>query len=445
MPSKALTAVRGLTLAQLRDLLRFAARRLTEERLPQAAGGLTFTTVLAIVPVLTIAFAIFTTIPLFDTFRKALESYFFKNLMPPNIANSILGYLNQFAMQAKKLSAIGGVALMVTAIAMIAMVDRAFNQIWRVRRSRPLAQRMLIYWAVLTLGPLMIGISITASAYLLDATNLAVGGMGSAGGRFFTVLSLLLTAMMFTLLYQVVPNRAVDWRDALAGGIFAALAFELSKRLFVIFIAKFQTYTIVYGALAAVPIFLLWIYVGWLIVLMGAVLSAALPVVRYERWWHVALPGSAFVDAMKLLSVLVEARRGAYSAAVDVQVIRQQTRLGYDESESLLQRMLDAGWVARIKSDQPRGRRIRGRLLGRAQDILDRWTLLANPDQLRLADVYRLFVFGASDDERLTREVEAAIEHGLSRNLSDWFAGEGKPLAGLSAAGAKEPLPSPQP
>lgn len=417
MSSNALSAVRGLTLTQLRDLMRFAARRLSEERLPQAAGSLTFTTVLAVVPVLTIAFAIFTTFPLFDTFRKALEAYFFKSLMPHGIANTILGYLNLFASQAKRLSAIGGVALVLTALAMIGMVDRTFNQIWRVKRSRPFAQRILIYWAILTLGPLMTGVSITATAYLFDATSAAVGGMPFASGVFFTTLSLILTTAMFTLLYLVVPNRVINVGDAMVGGVFAAVAFELSKRVFAIFVAKFPTYTVVYGALAAVPIFLLWIYVGWLIVLIGAVITAALPVVRHERWWHVAVPGSAFVDAMGVLGVLVQARGDGETAAVNLALIRERTRLGFDEAELLLDKMLDAGWVGRVKSDAVRrvkwGRRV--------EDSLDRWTLLANPRQLRLADVYRLFVFGPSENEVLARTVEGAVEQGLSATLEEWF------------------------
>lgn len=417
MSSTALSAVRGLTLAQLRDLMRFAARRLSEERLPQAAGSLTFTTVLAVVPVLTIAFAIFTTFPLFETFRKSLEGFFFKSLMPQGIANTILNYLNMFASQAKRLSAIGGVALMLTALAMIAMVDRAFNQIWRVKRTRPFTQRMLIYWAILTLGPLMIGISLTATGYLFDFTSAAVGGMPFASGVFFTSVSLVLTTAMFVLLYRVVPNRVVNYGDALVGGIFAAVAFELSKRLFAIFVAKFPTYTVVYGALAAVPIFLLWIYVGWLIVLIGAVVTASLPVVRYERWWHVAAPGSAFVDAMSVMSVLVQARQSGETAAVDLAVIRERTRLGFDESESLLEKMLEAGWVGRIKAEPAR----RSKWGRRVEDSYDRWTLLANPAQLRLADVYRQFVFGPSENEVLARQVEAAVEQGLSPTLEAWF------------------------
>ncbi|MES2538423.1 MAG: YihY family inner membrane protein [Pseudomonadota bacterium] len=415
-----LSIVRGLSLAQVRDLLRFAARRLNEERLPQVAASLTFTTVLAVVPVLTIALAIFTTFPMFNTLRTSLEAYFIKSLMPPAIANTILGYLTQFATQAKRLSAVGAVMLIVTAVAMIAMVDRTFNQIWRVRTPRPFAQRILVYWAIVTLGPLLIGVSITITSYLFRATSDVVGQVPLIGAFFYTLTSIVLTSGAFTLLYMAVPNRLIDWRDAASGGVLAAIAFEISKRLFAVFVAKFPTYTIVYGALAAVPIFLLWIYLGWLITLTGAVLAAALPVVKHERWRHVAAPGSAFVDAMSLLRVLHEARTSGETGVVDATLIRARTRLGFEEAESLLQRMLDAGWVGRIKTDLPK----RVQFGKRITEGLDRWVLLANPDRLRMADVYRLFVFDASGDAALARQVESAVEQGLTQNLSAYFGGK---------------------
>lgn len=411
---------RGLSWPQARDLFRFVGRRLNEERLPQVAGSLTFTTVLALVPVLTIALAIFTTFPLFNTFRTALEAYFIQSLMPKGIANTILGYLNQFASQATRLSAVGAVVLIGTAVAMIAMIDRTFNQIWRVRSKRPAMQRVLVYWAIVTLGPLLIGVSISATSYLFTATNGVVRDTTFFGAFFFTAVSIAVTTGAFALLYVMVPNRQVDWRDAAAGGLLAAIAFEITKRLFAIFVAKFPTYTVVYGALAAVPIFLVWIYLGWLITLTGAVLAAALPVVKYERWWHVAKPGSAFVDAMALLKVLYRARTYGDSAMVDLNLIRAKTRLGFDESEGLLQKMLDAGWVGRINPDAPK----RIQLGKRITQGLDSWTLLANPDHLKLADVYRLFVFDASGNATLARDVESAMEQGLSQTLTGYFASE---------------------
>lgn len=412
-----LEVVRGLSLAQLRPLLRFALRRLKEERLPQVAGSLTFTTVLALVPVLTIAMAIFTTFPLFNTFRSSLEAYFIQNLMPKAIANTILGYLNQFAAQAKRLSAVGAVALIATAVAMLAMIDKSFNRIWRVRRARPLPQRILIYWAAVTLGPLLIGISITVTSYLFTATTGAVGYAPTLGGVFNTLLSLALTGGAFTLLYMAVPNRLVDWRDAACGAALAAIAFEITKRMFAIFVAKFPTYTVVYGALAAVPIFLVWIYLGWFITLTGAVVAAGLPVVKHERWWHVATPGSAFVDAMALLGLLYEARALGDSAIVDTRSMRSRTRIGYDEAENLLEKMLDAGWVGRIKEESGR----RAQFGKRAAEGMNRWVLLANPDKLTLADVYRMFVFDVADEAPLAKQVEHAVELGLGQTLAAHF------------------------
>lgn len=418
MTPQTLPVLRNLPWEDMRGLYRFAMQRLNEERLPQVAGSLTFTTVLALVPMLTIALAIFTTFPIFNTFRASLEAYFIQSVMPKSIANTILGNLNQFASKATRLSAVGAIGLIATTLIMMFTIDRAFNHIWRVKSARPFTQRLLIYWAIMTLGPLLIGVSITVTSDLLGATSSVVAKQPLIGSITNTLFSVLLTTGAFTFLYIVVPNRIVDWRDAACGGLLAAVAFELAKRLFVVFIAKFPTYTVIYGALAALPLFLLWIYVSWLVTLMGAVLAAALPVVKHERWWHVGTPGSAFIDAMAILEVLYDARSSGVSAAVDGHAIRSQTRLGFDESESLLEKMLDAGWVGRIKAEMPR----RKQLGKRSFEGRDTWTLLANPEQLKLADVYRLFVFNNVGNEKLAKQTEIAVERGLKETIADHFS-----------------------
>ena len=407
-----------ISLRQLRDLLRFAARRLDEERLPQVAGSLTFTTVLGLVPLLTIALAIFTAFPLFNTFRVALETYFSTNLMPKMIANTVLEYLNQFASKSMRLSAVGAVALIFTAVAMMSTIDRVFNRIWRISTPRPLLQRTVIYWAVVTLGPLLIGVSLSTSAYLFSATSNAVMLSRVISAVFYSIVSLLLTTGAFTLLYVAVPNRSIHWKDAAAGGLLAGLLFEVAKRLFGLYVIKFPTLTMVYGSVAAIPIFLLWIYMFWMITLVGALFAAALPIVKYERWWHVPSPGSAFVDAVAILNVLCDARTSSTSAAVDANRIRTRTRLGFDESEALLEKMLAAGWVARVKSEMPRGR---FRLKKNHAQGSDRWTLLANPRQLRLADVYRMFVFDVGNGAPVIGQVEAVVERGLGQTLAAHF------------------------
>lgn len=409
--------LRRLPLDSMRGLLSFARNRLDEERLSQVAGSLTFTTVLALVPMLTIALAIFTTFPLFNTFRASLEAYFIKSLMPRAISETIFGYLNQFASKATRLSAFGAVGLIFTSVAMMLTIDRAFNRIWRVKAARPLAQRVVIYWAIVTLGPLLIGVSITVTSYVFAVTGGVVGRLPLAGAVLYTLTSILLTGSAFTLLYLAVPNRLVDWRDAAYGGLLAAVAFEIAKRIFVVFVARFHSYTVIYGTLAAMPIFLVWVYVSWLITLMGAVLAAALPVVRYERWWYVGRPGAEFIDAMAVLKVLFEARESATGAAVDATEIRVRTRIGFDESEALLQRMLDAGWVGRIRMPAPR----RIRLGKRVVQGFDSWALLANPERLRLADVYRLFVFDSAAGTPLATQVERAVEQGLEQTLAEQF------------------------
>lgn len=408
---------RQLPLEEARDLLRFARRRLNEERLPQVAGSLTFTTVLALVPMLTIALAIFTTFPIFNTFHASLEAYFIKSLMPKTISNTILGYLNQFSSKATRLSAFGAIGLIVTTVVMMLTIDHAFNQIWRVKAARPLTQRVVVYWAIVTLGPLLIGMSITVTSYLLTATGGWVSSSSFLGTLLYTAISILLTTGAFTLLYIAVPNRLVEWRDAACGGFLAASVFEFAKRVFVVFITQFPTYTMIYGALAAMPIFLLWVYMSWLITLMGAVVAAALPVVKYERWWHVPTPGSAFIDAMAVLKVLYCAREHGASAAVDAKAIRSKTRLGFDESEMLLEKMLEVGWVGRIKAGLPK----RIQFGKRITEGMDAWTLLANPQQLKLADVYRLFVFSSVGDKGLAQKVESAVEQGLNQTLDGYF------------------------
>ncbi|MET0983450.1 MAG: YihY family inner membrane protein [Telluria sp.] len=427
--------MRGLTLGEARDLVRFARRRLREEMLPQVAGSLTFTTTLALVPLLTIVLAIFTTFPIFGQLRTALETYFAQALMPKAISNTIISNLTQFADKAKGLSLLGAVMLFMTSTAMMAMIERVFNQIWRVRRPRPLMQRMLVYWALITLGPLLFGLSIWLTGQLFTATGGMARSVPLLGSVFSTLASVALTAGAYTLLYAAVPNRSVDWRDALWGALAAAIAFELAKRLFALFIRQFPSYAIIYGALAALPLFLLWIYLSWLITLVGAVLAAALPTVKHERWWHVPAPGGAFIDAMAVLKVLHGGAHATGSALVPVAAIRAHTRIGYGELDQLLARMAAAGWVGRVQAEAPAGPF--GAMAGTGAEA---WVLLADADQLRVADVYRLFVFGGPqadlapaarqvagsplslDTHALAQQVEGAVAQGLDQPISAYFA-----------------------
>jgi membrane protein len=429
--------VRGLTWSETRDLVRFGRRRLTEERLPQVAASLTFTTVLALVPLLTIVLAIFTTFPIFGQLRATLDTYFVQSVMPKAIANTVSFNLTQFASKATKLSAVGAVALLVTSTALIGTIERAFNQIWRVRRPRPLVQRVIIYWALLTLGPLLFGLSLTITSQLFIATGGLAKSLPVIGTIFYSAASIAISTGAYTLLYMTVPNRPVNWRDAAWGALAAAVAFEIAKRVFAGFIKLSPNYAIIYGALAALPLFLLWMYVSWMITLVGALLAAALPVVKYERWWYEPVQGGQFVDAMAVLKVLYRGAQITGTNLVSSPAIRAYTRIGYDEMTKLLEQMVAAGWVGRVQTDIP----ARARWGKGVRENLDNWVLLLDPNTLRLSDVYRLFVFGAAgvealatagieplpaspvtlDTAALARKVEEAVERGLDQTLAEHF------------------------
>ena len=401
-------------LSRLRDLWRFMQRRLSEEQVPQVAGSLTFTTVLAVVPVMTIAFAIFTTFPLFNTFRDALEAYFVQSLMPRGVTNTILDNLSLFAAKANRLSAVGAVTLVLTAIMMFAIVDRSLNRIWRVKTPRSFTQSLIVYWAIMTLGPLLIGASLSLTTLVSPVASTLAQQLPWMGTVAAISVSLMLMTMFFGLLYLIVPNRLVDWRDALIGGLVAAIAFEMTNRGFAFFITKFPSYRVIYGALAAVPIFLVWVYLFWLITLLGAVLAVALPVVKHERWWHKPVPGGEFIDAMSVLQVLVHAHQ--HQGVISLLSIRSKTRLGFDEAESLLQRLLEAGWVGRVEVVKNKA----SRWLQLARGEHDHWTLLINPNKLAVADVMKLFAFSESS-HALGREINQLLDRGLSLSLADFF------------------------
>lgn len=409
-----LTSADAPRLSRLRDLWRFMQRRLSEEQVPQVAGSLTFTTVLAVVPVMTIAFAIFTTFPLFNTFRDALEAYFVQSLMPRGVTNTILDNLSLFAAKANRLSAVGAVTLVLTAIMMFAIVDRSLNRIWRVKTPRSFTQSLIVYWAIMTLGPLLIGASLSFTTLVSPVASTLAQQLPWLGTVAAIFISLLLMTMFFGLLYLIVPNRLVDWRDALIGGLVAAIAFEMTNRGFAFFITKFPSYRVIYGALAAVPIFLVWVYLFWLITLLGAVLAVALPVVKHERWWHKPVPGGEFIDAMSVLQVLVHAHQ--HQGVISLLSIRSKTRLGFDEAESLLQRLLEAGWVGRVEVVKNKA----SRWLQFARGEHDHWSLLINPNKLTVADVMKLFTFSESS-HALGREINQLLDRGLSLSLADYF------------------------
>ena len=256
---------------------RTLAERFREDRLGLTASSLTFTTTMALVPFFTVALAVFTAFPMFSKLQDALQAWLVQSLIPDAIARQVLGYLNQFAGKASRLGAVGLAALLVTALALVLTIDRTLNNIWRVRRPRPLGQRVLVYWGVMTLGPLLLGASLSLSSYLVSESRGLVAAMPGTLHVLLAILEFFLLAAGLAALYRYVPNTPVRRGHAWAGGLFAALGIEIARKLLAFYIGKVPTYSAVYGTFATLPILLVWIYTAWVIVLLGAVIAAYLP------------------------------------------------------------------------------------------------------------------------------------------------------------------------
>ncbi|MBC7955528.1 MAG: YihY family inner membrane protein [Cytophagales bacterium] len=255
-------------------LTRLTIQRARKERLPQIAGSLTFTTLLSIVPFLAVSLALFTRFPVFRRFEGALEEHLLKSLLPPDISRTVLKYLHQFAANASGLTLVGSLFLLVAAFAMLLTVENAFNQIWGVKKNRPLLKRMGLYMLVLAVGPPALGVSLWATSYVLGAS---MGWIGSLPPSAKFVLNLgppVLSWVGLACLFHFVPNTKVRWHHAIVGALIASIALELGKRGFATYLLKIPTYKAVYGAFAVFPVFLLWLYFSWLVTLASALVTA---------------------------------------------------------------------------------------------------------------------------------------------------------------------------
>ena len=255
-------------------------RRAREERLAQVAGSLTFTTVLSIVPFLAVSFALFTRFPVFSRLEKVIEEYLLQSLLPADISRTVLKYLSQFAANANGLTLAGSLFVLLTAIAMLLTVENALNQIWKVKKNRPFLKRVGMYLLMLAVGPPALGASLWATSYVLGASIGLIGTLPPSVKFVLTLGPAVLGMVGLTSMFYFVPNTKVPRRDAIVGGLIASIALELGKRGFAAYLLKVPTYKAVYGAFAAFPVFLLWVYLSWLVTLTAALITANLARVR---------------------------------------------------------------------------------------------------------------------------------------------------------------------
>jgi membrane protein len=374
----------------LADLARFPwlstaltlRERFREDRLGLSASSLTFTTTIALVPFFTVALALFTAFPTFGKMQAHLQSWLVQSLVPDSIARQVLGYLTQFAGKASRLGGVGGAALVISAIALVLTIDRTLNNIWRVRRPRPLGQRVILYWAAITLGPVLLAVSLGTTSYVISAGRGLVSALPGALAFIINTVEFVILSAALTALYRYVPNTPVRRAHAIAGGVFAAVGIELAKRGLAWYIGTVPTYSMVYGAFATVPILLVWIYIAWVIVLLGAVIAAYLPSLLAGPRRRASAYGWQFQLALEILKHLDDARvtsRRGLSAA-DLGRVMEVDML---QLEPVLQTLVQLDWIGRLNEVDDHD--------------ATRYVLLADPASTALEPLMRHLLLPASD------------------------------------------------
>ena len=360
--------------------------RFREDHLGLTASSLTFTTILALVPFFTVALAVFTAFPIFGKLQDALQGWLVSSLVPDSISRQVLGYLTQFASKASSLGAAGFSILLATALALILTIDRTLNDIWRVQRLRPLGQRVLIYWAAITLGPLLMGASLALTSYVMSASGGLVKRLPDGVQLLFDSIQFVVLAGGMAALYHYVPNTPVKWRHAWTGGLFVAVCIELAKKVLAVYLGKVPTYSVVYGAFATLPILLVWIYVAWVIVLLGAVVTAYLPSLLAGVARRGTVAGWTFQLAVEVLQQLHRVRHQPLKGLRPSQ-LAQLLRVDGLQLAPVLEALTALDWVGQVNDAA----------VGEADVPESRYVLLANPGATPLAPLVQRLLLERSE------------------------------------------------
>ncbi|HYC05044.1 MAG TPA: YihY family inner membrane protein [Azospirillaceae bacterium] len=329
------------------SVLGHTAARFYRDNCLGTAGSLTYTSLLALVPLMTVTFAIFSAFPAFQDLRHDAQVLLIENLVP-SVSDVVISYLDQFMGKASALTGFGVVGLAVTSILLFFSIEGAFNAIWQATEPRPLVMRLLSFWAVLTMAPLLFGTSLSLSSAIFADYQQEDRGIGLLR----LALPGLIEAAALALMYLSLPNRVVRWQDALLGGAVAALLLELSKIGFGLYISLFPTYETIYGALSVIPTFLVWLYLVWSIVLLGAELTATLPEWRSGRITQVGpeglLSAQRLVVALAILKELMAASK--LGVGMRRQTLVNRIPVGPTIIDGMLEQLRGAHWVARTSN-----------------------------------------------------------------------------------------------
>ncbi len=361
------------------------------------AASLTYATLLALVPLMTVSLALLSAFPISGQVAGLIQNFIFENFVPAS-GEVVQAYLQQFSEKAGRLSGAGFVFLIIVALMLMAEIDRSLNTIWRVRKKRGPVAKFVVYWSILSLGPLLMGGSVVVTSYLVSLPTLsgAVETIGMAD-RLLGITPLVSSGVAFTLLYTVVPNRRVPFRHALAGGVVAAILFEWAKKGFAFYLTQFPTYEAIYGAVAAVPIFLVWVYLSWAITLLGAEFSCCIGIVRDGLVMGSPDGRNDLILVLRLLGQLRQAQRDG-RALTTRRLVKRLGRVSEEGLDHLLQELQTARVVLRTEEGE--------------------WGLARDLSGMTLMELYRMRPFLLPAPE-LLRNVSDPAERRLGEILQD--------------------------
>ncbi len=260
----------------------YLRKRLRQAQLQVVAGYLSYVSLMSLVPLMVVALSIATAFPIFADIHSSVQQFVYDNFVP-TASDVVQQYLSSFVDNASKMSAVAITFLFVAALLLVSVIDKTFNNIWQVTKKRRTITSFSMYWMILTLGPILVGASIAITSYLVSLVSSGVNDSYGLMGLFFRLLPLLASLAAFILLYMLVPNKEVSLKYAFSGALFAAILFEFAKKIFAVYLTAFPSYQAIYGALAIVPILFLWVYLSWLIVLGGAVITVSLQEYNLEN------------------------------------------------------------------------------------------------------------------------------------------------------------------
>ncbi len=350
--------------------IRTSFSQFVQHRGLQMSSSLAYTTLLSIVPLIAVMFSFFGNLSVFKDVNEIIQEFIFSNFVPA-FGQTVREYLINYSYKASQLTAVGIIALVLIAILMMATIDSALNNIWNVTTKRNPLARFLIYWAMLTLGPILVGIGLYSTSYLLALPLIDTWDSSlHFKARLLTYMPFFTTTIAFTLMYTLIPNCHVNRRYALIGGITAAILFEVAKFIFGAYVKAVPTYQMIYGALAVMPMFLIWIYLSWVIILFGAQIAYSLSVFRMEKGGQKATHAHwDFFDAYHIIAELWQAQnKGNYLSAFELR--RSNIKISHLLINEILGLLEKKNWITR--------------------DASDKWILSRDMNEVTLIDLYHL-------------------------------------------------------